>query len=73
MVTVEKYSYVDGTKKIIESVVTTEAQDSVELSVDAKGNVKPSVKCYDKDINEASKRAQETLDVLLAKYQNDKV
>jgi hypothetical protein len=40
----------------------------VELTVDSKGKVKPTVKVYDEDIQVASKKAQEVMDNLLKKY-----
>jgi hypothetical protein len=43
-------------------------QSSVELALDSKGQVKPSVHVYHRDPQEAARLAQEQFDALIMKY-----
>jgi hypothetical protein len=43
-------------------------QSSVELALDSKGAIKPSVKVYHRDAHEAARLAQELFDEQLLKY-----
>lgn len=56
------------TKEVINS---HEENQCVELSVDSKGKVKPTVKVYDDDIEDAKDKAVKIMDELLAKYGTD--
>jgi phosphoribosyl-dephospho-CoA transferase len=58
----------DGELLQVSETVETSEQNSVELTIDSKGNVKPTVKVYDISIDNASKKAQEILDELTIKY-----
>ena len=57
----------DGTETK-EVVKNYDENQCVELTVDSKGKVKPTVKVYNDDIEVASKKAQEIMDELLKKY-----
>ena len=60
----------DGTetKEVIKSL---EENQCVELTVDSKGKVKPTVKVYDDDIEVAKEKAEKIMDELLKKYGSD--
>lgn len=51
-----------------EAINISEENQCVELSVDSKGKVKPTVKVYANTIEEASKKATQIMDALLEKY-----
>jgi len=51
----------DG-NKTIEIFNVLPDNPSVELSMDSKGNIKPSVKVYDWDVNEAVRKAKAIMD-----------
>lgn len=60
----------DVNGSIIETQEVNEISDqnSVVLTIDAKGNVKPEVKVYDADPEVASSKAQQILAGLIEKY-----
>lgn len=60
----------DGTETK-EVITSHEENQCVELSVDSKGKVKPTVKVYDDDIEVAKDKAIKIMDDLLAKYGTD--
>lgn len=56
----------DGTST--EKINVSEENQCVELTVDSKGKVKPTVKVYAGTIEEASEKAMAIMDELLKKY-----
>jgi hypothetical protein len=54
-----------------EVITSHEENQCVELTVDSKGKVKPTVKVYDDDIEAAKDKAVKIMDELLAKYGDD--
>jgi len=56
---------VDGAVGIFELAI---GQSSVELGIDSKGLVKPEVKIYHRDPDEAFRIAQEIFDAAILKY-----
>ena len=52
----------------IVNALGTESRSSVEITVDSKGVVKPTVKCYSTDPDEAAEIAQRIFDDLVIKY-----
>jgi len=57
-----------GNLMSIETTVTEREQSSVELTVDSKGNIKPTVKVYDVNIEVASEKAKLILRNLIDEY-----
>ena len=58
----------DGTTTPTSVTDSMEMLDSVELSIGAKGDVKPVVKVYRESVEEASLEAQRIIDDLVKKY-----
>lgn len=56
---------VDGAVGVFELAI---GQSSVELTIDSKGLVKPGVKVYHRDPDEAFRVAQEIFDAAVIKY-----
>ena len=56
---------------VTEVIKSYEENQYVELSVDSKGKVKPTVKVYADDINKAKEKAVEIMKELLAEFGND--
>lgn len=58
----------EGNLMSIETTVTEREQSSVELTIDSKGNIKPTVKVYDVNIEVASEKAKLILRNLIDEY-----
>ena len=52
----------------LRAAMGTESRSSVEITVDSKAVVKPTVKVYSDDPDEAAEKAQEIFDSLIIKY-----